>query len=113
MPNGRLVRIAGSVIVRQRPGMAKGFVFLSIEDETGVFNVIIDPKTFDRFKTCGAERAVSADRWRAAKCRRRSLGESRQGRRLARRRGGGGAQFQVGGVAERKSPPSASALKPI
>ena len=50
MPNGRLVRIAGSVIVRQRPGTAKGFVFLSIEDETGVFNVILDPKTFDRFK---------------------------------------------------------------
>ncbi len=50
MPNGRLVRIAGSVIVRQRPGTAKGFVFLSVEDETGVFNVIIDPKTFDRFK---------------------------------------------------------------
>ncbi|MGA2153909.1 MAG: error-prone DNA polymerase [Bryobacteraceae bacterium] len=50
MPNGRLVRIAGSVIVRQRPGTAKGFVFLSVEDETGVFNVIIDPNTFDHFK---------------------------------------------------------------
>jgi error-prone DNA polymerase len=50
MPNGRLVRIAGCVIVRQRPGTAKGFVFLSVEDETGVFNVILDPKTFDRFK---------------------------------------------------------------
>jgi error-prone DNA polymerase len=50
LPNGRLVRIAGSVIVRQRPGTAKGFVFLSIEDETGVFNVILEPKTFDRFK---------------------------------------------------------------
>jgi error-prone DNA polymerase len=50
MPNGRLVRIAGSVIVRQRPGTAKGFVFLSVEDETGVFNVILEPKTFDRFK---------------------------------------------------------------
>jgi len=50
MRNGRLVRVAGSVIVRQRPGTAKGFVFLSVEDETGVFNVIIDPKTFDRFK---------------------------------------------------------------
>jgi error-prone DNA polymerase len=50
MPNGRLVRVAGSVIVRQRPGTAKGFVFLSMEDETGVFNVILDPKTFDRFK---------------------------------------------------------------
>jgi len=50
VPNGRLVRIAGSVIVRQRPGTAKGFVFLSLEDETGVLNIIIDPKTFDRFK---------------------------------------------------------------
>ncbi|HEY9141891.1 MAG TPA: error-prone DNA polymerase, partial [Bryobacteraceae bacterium] len=50
MHNGRLVRIAGSVIVRQRPGTAKGFVFLSVEDETGVFNVILDPGTFDRFK---------------------------------------------------------------
>jgi len=50
MPNGRLVRIAGCVIVRQRPGTAKGFVFLSVEDETGVFNVILDPNTFDRFK---------------------------------------------------------------
>ncbi len=36
VPNGRLVRIAGSVIVRQRPGTANGFVFLSMEDETGV-----------------------------------------------------------------------------
>jgi len=50
LPNGRLVRIAGSVIVRQRPGTAKGFVFLSVEDETGVFNVILAPDIFDRFK---------------------------------------------------------------
>jgi len=50
LPNGRAVRIAGSVIVRQRPGTAKGFVFLSVEDETGIFNVIIDPKTFDLCK---------------------------------------------------------------
>jgi error-prone DNA polymerase len=38
------------VIVRQRPGTAKGFVFLSIEDETGVLNAIIHPDTFDRYK---------------------------------------------------------------
>jgi len=50
MPNGRLVRVAGSVIVRQRPGTAKGFVFLSMEDETGVANVILEPGIFDRFK---------------------------------------------------------------
>ena len=42
MPNGRVVRIAGSVIVRQRPGTAKGFVFLSMEDETGIMNAIVD-----------------------------------------------------------------------
>jgi error-prone DNA polymerase len=50
VPNGRLVRIAGSVIVRQRPGTAKGFVFLSMEDETGVMNAIIEPRTYDRYK---------------------------------------------------------------
>ena len=44
VPHGRLVRIAGSVIVRQRPGTAKGFVFLSMEDETGVMNAIIDAR---------------------------------------------------------------------
>jgi error-prone DNA polymerase len=50
MKDGRIVRIAGSVIVRQRPGTAKGFVFLSMEDETGVMNAIVNPGTFDRFK---------------------------------------------------------------
>jgi error-prone DNA polymerase len=50
IPNGRLVRIAGSVIVRQRPGTAKGFVFLSLEDETGVMNAIITPAIFDQYK---------------------------------------------------------------
>jgi error-prone DNA polymerase len=42
------VRIAGCVIARQRPGTAKGFVFLSIEDETGIANVIITPDIFER-----------------------------------------------------------------
>ena len=50
VPAGRLVRIAGSVIVRQRPGTANGFVFLSMEDETGIMNAIITPPTFDRYK---------------------------------------------------------------
>ena len=50
IPDGRVVRIAGSVIVRQRPGTAKGFVFLSMEDETGIMNAIITPDTFDRYK---------------------------------------------------------------
>jgi error-prone DNA polymerase len=50
VPDGRLVRIAGSVIVRQRPGTAKGFVFLSMEDETGVMNAIITPAIYERYK---------------------------------------------------------------
>ncbi len=50
VPDGRIVRIAGTVIVRQRPGTAKGFVFLSMEDETGIMNAIINPQTFDRYK---------------------------------------------------------------
>lgn len=50
IPNGGFVRIAGSVIVRQRPGTANGFVFLSLEDETGVMNAIIASAIFDRFK---------------------------------------------------------------
>ena len=41
--NGKHVRIAGSVIARQRPGTAHGFVFLSLEDETGIANAIITP----------------------------------------------------------------------
>src|SRR6185503_9189356 len=46
--DGRRVRVAGMVITRQRPGTAKGFVFLTLEDETGVSNVIVRPDLFDR-----------------------------------------------------------------
>ncbi len=46
--NQRFVRIAGCVIARQRPGTAKGFVFLSLEDETGIANVILTPDIFER-----------------------------------------------------------------
>jgi error-prone DNA polymerase len=42
------VRIAGRVISRQRPGTAKGFVFLSLEDETGIANVILTPDVFEQ-----------------------------------------------------------------
>ena len=49
--DGRRVRVAGMVITRQRPGTAKGFVFLTLEDETGVSNIIIRPDLFDREKT--------------------------------------------------------------
>ncbi len=42
------VRVAGCVIARQRPGTAKGFVFLSLEDETGISNIIVHPELFQR-----------------------------------------------------------------
>ena len=45
--NGRRVRTAGCVIARQRPGTAKGFVFLSLEDETGISNAILTPDIMD------------------------------------------------------------------
>ncbi|HVP47784.1 MAG TPA: error-prone DNA polymerase [Bryobacteraceae bacterium] len=50
MRHGSTVRVAGWVIVRQRPGTAKGFVFLSMEDETGVSNVIVTPDLFERYR---------------------------------------------------------------
>jgi error-prone DNA polymerase len=48
--DGRQVRVAGMVIARQRPGTAKGFVFLMLEDETGIANVIVRPELFERQK---------------------------------------------------------------
>src|SRR2546421_1409803 len=48
VPNGRRTRIGGCVIARQRPGTAKGFVFLSLEDETGAANAIINPDLFQK-----------------------------------------------------------------
>lgn len=44
---GRRVRVAGCVITRQRPGTAKGFVFLTLEDETGISNIIVRPNVYD------------------------------------------------------------------
>jgi error-prone DNA polymerase len=46
IPNGQFVRAAGCVIARQRPGTARGFVFLSLEDETGIANAIVTPDLF-------------------------------------------------------------------
>ena len=53
--SGRRVRTAGMVITRQRPGTAKGFVFLTLEDETGISNVIIRPDVYARDKAIVVE----------------------------------------------------------
>jgi len=49
-PDGRRVRTAGHVIVRQRPGSAKGMCFLTLEDETGTANAVLTPPRYRRFR---------------------------------------------------------------
>ena len=48
--SGARVRVAGCVITRQRPGTAKGIVFLTMEDETGISNAVVMPDVFDAYK---------------------------------------------------------------
>ncbi len=58
LPAGRLdeppekarVAVAGLVVVRQRPGSAKGVIFVTLEDETGVANVVVWQKVYERFR---------------------------------------------------------------
>ncbi|MGO9546616.1 MAG: error-prone DNA polymerase, partial [Rhodomicrobium sp.] len=50
LPNGRYVKIAGLVLFRQRPGTAKGTIFVTIEDETGAANLIVWPKIAEKYR---------------------------------------------------------------
>jgi error-prone DNA polymerase len=50
MPTNLICRVGGLVITRQRPGTAKGFVFLTLEDETGLVNVIVRPDVYERYR---------------------------------------------------------------
>jgi error-prone DNA polymerase len=50
MPDGAFVRTAGHAIVRQRPGSAKGFCFVTLEDETGLSNAVLTPDMANRFR---------------------------------------------------------------
>src|SRR5208337_2699361 len=50
LPNGRYVKIAGLVLFRQRPGTAKGTIFITIEDETGAANLIVWPKVAEKYR---------------------------------------------------------------
>jgi single-strand DNA-binding protein len=56
-PNGARVTVAGLVLVRQRPGTAKGVIFVTLEDETGTANIVVWRKIYERFR-----RAVIAGR---------------------------------------------------
>ena len=103
--SGERVTVAGLVLVRQRPGTAKGVIFMTLEDEAGVANVIVWPKAFERLRAIvlGA-RFVAVDRQAAERagrhpCRRRpdggpdadaraSVGDGRDDRRARPRRRG-------------------------
>ena len=50
MPGNRICKVGGLVITRQRPGTAKGFVFLTLEDETGLVNVIVRPDVYEKYR---------------------------------------------------------------
>jgi error-prone DNA polymerase len=60
LPRGRRVKTAGVVITRQRPGTASGVIFITLEDETGNANLIVWPKTFDRFRRAVLQATVMA-----------------------------------------------------
>ena len=49
-PEGAFIAVAGLVILRQRPGTAKGVIFLTLEDETGVINIIVWRKMYEKFR---------------------------------------------------------------
>src|SRR5437773_10570840 len=50
LPHGRWVKVAGLVLIRQRPGTASGIVFETLEDETGVVNLIVRPDIFEKYR---------------------------------------------------------------
>ncbi|MGE4036422.1 MAG: error-prone DNA polymerase [Hyphomonadaceae bacterium] len=50
MRNGERVRVAGLVLVRQRPGTASGVIFMTLEDETGIANIVVWPKLFEQYR---------------------------------------------------------------
>jgi error-prone DNA polymerase len=50
IPNGQRVRVAGLVLVRQRPGTASGVIFATLEDETWISNIVVWPKVFEQFR---------------------------------------------------------------
>jgi len=64
VPVGRRVAIAGLVLIRQRPGSANGVVFVTLEDETGIANLIVWPQTLERFRRAALGATLLACRGR-------------------------------------------------
>jgi error-prone DNA polymerase len=69
VPNGRRVRVGGLVLVRQRPGTASGVIFMTLEDEAHIANIVVWPRVFERFRKevlgarlCAVEGVVQNER---------------------------------------------------
>jgi error-prone DNA polymerase len=69
LASGARVRVAGLVLVRQRPGTASGVIFMTLEDETHIANIVVWPRVFERFRTevlgarlCAVEGEVQSER---------------------------------------------------
>src|SRR5947207_1755845 len=60
LPHGRWVSVAGLVLIRQRPGTASGIVFETLEDETGIVNLIVRPKIYDKYRLAARHSALLA-----------------------------------------------------
>jgi len=63
-PHGTPIAVAGLVLVRQRPGTASGIVFITLEDETGIANLIVKPDVFERDRRAGKHSTVLGARGR-------------------------------------------------
>ena len=57
-PHGKWVRVAGIVLIRQRPGTASGIVFETLEDETGIVNLIVRPNIYDKYRPAARHAAL-------------------------------------------------------
>jgi error-prone DNA polymerase len=55
LPHRLVLKVAGVVTTRQRPGTAKGFVFTTMEDESGLINIIIRPDIYERYRPVARE----------------------------------------------------------
>jgi error-prone DNA polymerase len=62
--NGREVSVAGIVLVRQRPSTALGIIFMTLEDETGIANIVLRPQVYDRFRQAARNATVMLARGR-------------------------------------------------
>jgi error-prone DNA polymerase len=58
LPNGRWAKVAGLVLIRQRPGTASGIVFITLEDETGIVNLIVRPEIYEKYRPAARHAAL-------------------------------------------------------